>query len=231
MSARRALLPAVAGAALALAPATSQAATLDTEPSKPCYGTGDRVSLVGNGFTPSSAVTISRDGRRVGPVQSNDAGVIAALATVPTIARRVQTSTYKATDRKNPRTVATRRVKLSRLAVTVTPGDSEAQRPRRIRARGFTTGRFLYAHVVRGETRRRVEIGRLTGACRTLERVRRLFGAQAKAGFYRVQFDTFRTYKASRAQRVGFEVRIKRSRDRAGASDVQVRMPRAQVRR
>lgn len=228
----RALLPLLAATALpVLAPAAAGAATLDTDPSKPCYGTGDRVSLVGRGFTPSSTVVISRDGIRIGPVQSDSRGAIAALATVPAISRTAQTSVYKATDKDDPAVTATRRVTLSRLGVRVTPGDSEAQRPRRIRARGFTAGKFLYAHVVRGKTRRRVELGRLTGACKTLDRVRRLFGSRAKAGFYRVQFDTFRRYRPGRAQRVRFDVEIKRAPASRGAtaSHLEVRVPRSQV--
>lgn len=230
MRVRTAFLPLLTAAAAVAPPAAAQAATLDARPSKPCYGTGDRVSLVGTGFTPSESVLISRDGRRIGPVRANSAGSIAALATVPSIPRSTQTSTYRATDQTDGAVFATTRVTLSRLAVTVTPGDSEAQRPRRIRARGFTAGRVLYAHVVRGKTRRRVKIGRLTGRCRTINRVRRLFGAKAKAGFYKVQFDTFRTFRAGRDQRVGFEVEIKRRGDaRGSASDVEVRIARSQM--
>ena len=200
------------------APAAARAATLAADPAKPCYGTADRVSLSGAGFTPASKVDISRDGNTIGAVRSNSAGSIAALATVPSIARSTQTSSYTATDRTDPSILASVPVKLSRLRVTVRPGDSPASRPRRIRARGFTAGRTLYVHLVRGKRRRNLRVGRLRGACKTINTVRRIFGSNARVGSYRVQFDTFRRYRARRRQRVRFTVELRRTFSSSAAS-------------
>lgn len=208
---RTAAVSTLLGAAVLVVPAGAQAATLIKKPSKPCYGTADKVSLLGEGFTPESQVDISRDGKVIGPVNSSPSGAIAALATVPTIRRDVQPSTYTATDRTNPALTASVPVRLSRLRVTVRPGDSRASRPRRIKARGFTTGKRLYVHVVRGKSRRLIRAGRLKGQCKTINVVRRIFGADAAVGTYRVQFDTFRRYRAKRAQRVRFQVNIRRT--------------------
>jgi len=215
---RHAALPALLGVATLAAPAGAQAATLVKKPAKPCYGTADKVSLLGEGFTPRAQVDIGRDGRRIGRVTSNSVGAIAALATVPTIRRDVQRSTYTATDQTDPSLTASVPVRLSRLRVTVRPGDSRASQPRRIKARGFTTGKRLYVHIVRGKSRRLVRVGRLKGACRTISAVRRIFGADAKLGTYRVQFDAFRRYSAKRDQRVRFQVTIRRTVDGAAAA-------------
>ena len=57
----RLLAVAVALAGIA-APATAAAATLTTQPVKPCYRSGESVSFVGTGFTPSSTANLTRDG-------------------------------------------------------------------------------------------------------------------------------------------------------------------------
>ena len=202
---------ATATAALA-SPAVAQAATLTDITNKPCYGTGDGVGLAGSGFSPNGEVTISRDGRALnGGPTANAQGNFAGTATVPVISSRVLTSTYTATDRTNPSITASTRARLSSLRVTVRPTRGNPRRPRRIAARGFTAGgRTLYAHVVRGRSKRNLRIGRLTGACRTITRRRRIFGPNVRLGVYRVQFDTFRRFKKSRRQRIFFNVTIRR---------------------
>ena len=206
-------------------PATAGAATLEVRPAKPCYGTSDRVSLVGSGFTPSGSINVLRDGkilnRRGGmtqPIETDARGRIAVVATVPALPRAVQTSTYSAIDRAKPAIRASVPVRLSDLSVKLTPDDAAADRPRRIRARGFTArGRALYGHVVRGKTMRTFRVARLQGGCGTASAVRRLFGKKAVRGSYRVQFDVFEKYKPSRVQRVRFNITIRRvTRSTAG---------------
>ena len=65
---------------------------------------------------------------------------------------------------------------------------------RRIRARGFTEGRTLYAHVRRNGRGKNFRLGRLKGPCGMKSVRKRLFRARAKIGVYRVQFDTRRRY-------------------------------------
>ena len=65
----------------------------------------------------------------------------------------------------------------------------------RIGARGFTTGTTLYAHVVRGRSVRSRRVGRLRSPCGKLLAYKRLFGENAAAGRYEVQFDTIRSYR------------------------------------
>jgi len=200
------------------APATAGAATLEVRPAKPCYGTSDRVSLVGTGFTPEGSVNVLRDGRilnrrdgKIQPIETDAGGRIAVVATVPGLARVAQTSTYSVIDRADRAIRASVPVRLSDLAVSLTPDDAAADRPRRIKARGFTArGKVLYGHVVRGKTRRTFKVARLKGACKRAGAVRRLFGKNATRGTYTVQFDAFEKYKPSRVQRVRFNITIRR---------------------
>ena len=73
------------------------------------------------------------------------------------------------------------------------PRNGAAGRRLRINASGFTTGKRLYAHVVRKRYRRNVFIGKLKGPCRTLKtRARVLLPRRLPPGVYTVQFDTKR---------------------------------------
>ncbi len=218
MTTRATAATALLAVAVLAAPGAAGAATLKLRPAQACYGTADRVSLVGAGFTPSRSVNVFRDGRilnrrngTIQPIVTDRGGRFAVLATVPDLTRATQTSTYSAVDRANRATRASVRVRLSDLRATIKPDDVAADRPRRIRARGFTArGRTLFGHVVRKRTRRTFRVGRLEGACKTASAVRRLFGRNAARGTYRVQFDTFRKYKPTRPQRVRFSVTIRR---------------------
>ncbi len=213
----RAVAAAVIAVAVLGAPAAGRAATLEVRPSKPCFGTSDRVSLVGTGFTPSRSVNIRRDGRllnrrkgKVQPIATDADGRFAVVATVPDLVRSTQDSTYAAIDRADPARRASAPVKLSDLRVSIKPDDAAADRPRRIRARGFTVrGKTLYGHVVREKSERTFRVARLRGSCKTARGRGRLFGKNAARGTYRVQFDTFREYKSSRVQRVRFSVKIR----------------------
>jgi hypothetical protein len=218
MTIRAAAATTLLAAAVLAAPGAAAAATLKLRPVQACYGTADRVSLVGAGFTPSRSVNVLRDGKilnrrngKIKPIVIDGAGRFAVVATVPDLTRAVQTSTYSAIDRANRANRASLRVRLSDLAVTIKPDDAATDRPRRIRARGFTVrGKTLYGHVVRKGTRRTFRVGRLEGGCKTASAVRRLFGKNATRGTYRVQFDTFKKYKPTRAQRIRFSITIRR---------------------
>lgn len=218
MRAGRAALGAALSVGVLASPAPVGAATLETKPSKRCYGTSDTVSLTGGGFTPSRSVNIRRDGRllnrrdgKVEPIETGPAGRVAVVATVPDLERKVQISTYTAIDRADRSIRASMRVRLSDLRVRINPEDAAANRPRKINARGFTArGKALYGHVVRKGKSRTFRVGRLRGRCKTTSGVRRLFGRNAVRGTYRVQFDAFKDYEADRVQRVRYSITIRR---------------------
>ena len=103
--------------------------------------------------------------------------------------------------------------------VTLKPAGGAPNRRLTISARGFFGGRTLYAHVVRTGKRpgrpRNMRIGTIKGSCMTVTAHRRLFFHDTSPGHYRVQFDTFRHYKAKRSVETNFTVTVYR---RAGTA-------------
>jgi hypothetical protein len=208
-------LAALVTAAVALvvpAAATAQA-TLTASPDKPCFGSGDRVSFRGTGFTPGGIVDFTRDGEpvdpRAEPITAGADGTVGARLTVFNLRGVVQRS-YAATDRTNPTITAATSVTVSELDVNMRPLGGEPTEPRRIAAEGFTGGETLWAHIVFKGRVRNVRIGRLKGACRRLTRRKRLFGADPGFGRHLIHFDTQRRFRRGERpeQRVSFRFQI-----------------------
>jgi hypothetical protein len=192
---------------LALAPGAF-AATLSVEPVKPCYRSAEEIRLTGSGFTPGGEVTITSDGQPVrnGTTTADSAGNIAGDLTVVSTTERVKT--YGAIDQSNSANNVSTTLRVSPFDVNLAPRNGPPGRRLRIVARGFTTGRTLYAHVVRGRSRSNVRIGRLRGPCRRLRVRRRIFRGSARPGTYIVQFDTRRRYSPNTRVRVRFRVSV-----------------------
>jgi hypothetical protein len=219
-------LAAAATAAVALAvPPVAWPATLTPSPEKPCYRggpgrDGEPVNLLGEGFSPSTTIDVSRNGEPFGQLTSDAEGAFNGL-----IQRLVQTSgqerrVYRAIDSVDPARRASVRLLVTAVEVNLGPPDGvEPGRKLRIGARGFTSGRTLFAHIVREHTVRNMRIGRLKGPCRKLLAYKRLFGDKARVGTYKVQFDTSRAYSARTPVRIPFRVTIRRvaNRERATA--------------
>ena len=127
-----------------------------------------------------------------------------------------------ATDAANPANVATTQFLGSALAVKVRPRNGAVGRRLRVNASGFTTGKRLYAHVVRRRYRRNVFVGKLKGPCRTAKARRRIVPSSLPAGVYTVQFDTRRKYSRKTKVWVRFSVTV--SPRAGGASLVQPRL-------
>jgi hypothetical protein len=207
-------LTALITAAVALvtpAAATAQA-TLTASPAKPCFGSGDRISFDGRGFTPGAIVDFTRDGDPVEadpPITAGPDGRVSAGLTVFN-ERGVEERRYAATDRTNPALTASAPVTVSELDVNMRPLDGEPTQPRRIAAVGFTGGRTLWAHIVFKGRVRNVRIGRLKGACRKLTTRKRLFGANPRFGRHFIHFDTQRRFRRGERpdQRISFRFQI-----------------------
>jgi hypothetical protein len=103
--------------------------------------------------------------------------------------------------------------------VTLTPAGGPPNRLLTIRGRGFFGGRTLYAHVVKAGKKpgraRNLRVGSIRGSCKTVTARKRLFSKSTRAGHYRVQFDTYRHYRAKRSVSTDFTVTVYR---RAGAT-------------
>jgi SAM-dependent methyltransferase len=189
---RGAAVAAALAALMLVGTASAGAATLATDRS--CYGPGDKVGLTGAGFTPDGDVALSVEGRQLGVGRTDAAGGFGLGLTAPQITGKQRTDIFTATDQADLGITADAPVRLTALEVKMTPRNSRPGRKRRIRARGFTHGRALWAHIRRGKYRRNIRVGRLKGPCGRLDVRRKILPRNAKVGVYRVQFDAQRRY-------------------------------------
>jgi hypothetical protein len=193
-------------AAIALAaPFAASAATLTVDPASPCYRERDTVFLAAQGYTPSGFVDFTRDGQLISQLQADASGTISADLSLLDLLEGQRQVTYVGTDTSNPSITAEVSLLVTATDVTVSPDNGPANRRMRIRARGFFGGRTLWAHIVRlgrgarASAARTVRIGPVRGACKRVSARKRLFRQGTATGRYRVQFDTFRRYRANRA--------------------------------
>ena len=193
-------LAVAAGLVALAAPGSASAATLTVTPEKRCYAHGENVNLVGSGFAPETDASISRDGSLLGSLPTDGLGAFHGTLTLaqPTGQRM---KTYTATDGADPALTASDQIIVSAVRVGLRPNDGAPGRVMRINARGFTTGKTLWAHVVKGKRKRHIRLGRLKGACGRLKTRRRLLKPDAALGVHTIQFDTFRRYRRGRAVR------------------------------
>jgi hypothetical protein len=191
-------------AVLAL-PAMASAATLGVLPGKPCYRVGETVLLAGGGYTPNGGVQVNANGKSLGILPSDGGGNLAASLRlgVPTGLK-----TYTAIDTSNTANQASIQLRVSSVAVSVKPKSGRPGRVLRIKARGFTTGKTLYAHIIRGKKRLNRRIGKLHGACHTLSVRKKMFSLHTRAGTYTVQFDGKRHYSKKTKVKARFHVTV-----------------------
>ena len=191
------------------APSAAHAASLATEPAKPCYRSGETVSFVGSGFTPSSSANLTRDGTFVSPIPTDGTGQFDASLSIQQD-QGAEVRTYTATDATNTTLSASVPVTVSAVGVGLSPSTGSVSRRFRIRARGFTTGPTLWAHIIHLRSKRHVKIGALKGDCHNLRARMRLLRPTARFGRHRIQFDTFRRYKRDRPVKSTYTVRVVR---------------------
>jgi hypothetical protein len=204
----RPLAVAMALATLA-APSVANAASLTTKPDKACYRSGETVSFMGDGFTAGGSVNLMRGSTFISSFQADGAGRFDAPLRL-LLDRGREERTYTATDAGNPGLSASAPVTVRAVGVGLSPGTGAVSRRFRIRARGFTTGRTLWAHVIYKRSKRHLRIGRLRGSCHDLRARRRLLPRNAGFGRHRIQFDTFRRYRATRSVKSSYSIRVVR---------------------
>jgi hypothetical protein len=204
---RRSVL-AVPCAVLLAFPAAAEAATVGIRPVKSCYRAGEQTFFGGSGFTPNGAVSVTADGSSLGSLSVASNGAFGGSLGIG-LASGEKLKTYTATDQVDPSIAASTRVRVSALDVSVRPRRGRPGRRVRVKARGFTTGKRLYAHIRRGRRyKKNRRIGRLKGACRKLSKRTRFFSRRTPAGIYTVQFDTKRRYSRRTAVKLRFSVTV-----------------------
>ena len=204
-------------AALLAVPASAHAATLTLAPAKPCYRSSESVVMAGAGFTAGAGASVSLDGQSLGTLTADAAGNFGSPLRFGGF-RGVRRHSLTATDSANPANLGSISFLGSALTVRVRPAQGAPGRRLRVRSTGFTTGRRLWAHILRRGFRRDVRIGRLRGPCRRGNTRRRIFRQNARAGVYTVQFDTKRRYSRRTAVRVRFRVTVSRRFGAASAA-------------
>jgi hypothetical protein len=203
----RRLLLSVLAISLFAAPA-ADAATVAIKPVKKCYRSGEKPTIAGIGFRPGGTVDVTSDGSSIGSAAVNAQGFFAGTLTVG-LGSGERLRTYAATDPVNPGLTASTGVRVSAVTVTVNPQSGTPGRKIKVKARGFTTGKRLYAHVRRGtKYRRNLRVGKLRRACHKLKRTKRIIRKGAPNGTYLVQFDTKRKYSKQTKVRVRFNVTV-----------------------
>ena len=177
----------------AFAPSAS-AATLSFDRS--CFRPGTTATLSGTGYTPNGAVGIRRDGTLAAAATADSLGNFGIRFTTPSQSSGSRLYSFSATDATNTAITAATQVRITALAVSIRPRSGLPSRLRRIGARGFIGGRYLYAHARRGRDYKvNVRIGRLRGPCARLSARKRILRRGTGPGTYRVQFDARRRYR------------------------------------
>jgi hypothetical protein len=194
-------------AALALLPATAQAAALT--PLKPCYIsvtqrssppviTQERLDLAGNGYTPGALVDVSFDGKLDRTIQADAAGNLPPqILKSPYRAGGEGPFTLTAAEQGNPLNAVTLASRTTALALRVRPREAEPQRRVRFTGRGFTEQRAVWAHYLhKGKVRKTVRIKRrIANPCGQFSvRRKQIPIKRPKTGKWTLQVDQQRRY-------------------------------------
>jgi hypothetical protein len=195
-------------AALALLPATAQAAAL--APLKPCYisvthpaGSTPRVereaiSLGGNGFTPGGLVDVSLNGKVARTLQVDPAGNLPPQTLQSPYQRRGEgTFTLTAAERGNPANVVSAPSRTTALTLNLKPATAAPSERVRFRGSGFTAQKGVWAHYLyKGKPRKRVRlVKQMNNPCGTFSIKRRQIPVKhPKEGPWRLQVDQQKRY-------------------------------------
>jgi hypothetical protein len=214
--------------ALLALPASASAANIALVPHKNCYRAGEQVFLGGMGFTANSPAEVTLDRKSLGQTIADGQGVIRGVLSLGLITGE-RNRLLAVTDQANTANFGSLTLHATGVAVSVKPKRAGPGRAVRIKARGFTDSKRLYAHIRRGRYHRNVGIGRLKGACRKLSRRKRVFSAGTRPGVYIAQFDGKRRYSKKTRPRILYRVTIFRHLVRRGsasaAAESWVRLP------
>jgi hypothetical protein len=199
---------AVGAGVVALAvPSAASAASLTVSPQKRCYSSGESVNLLGTGFSPLGSARVTRDGAPLGTLSTDATGAFNGVLRLAQESGQ-KTRTYMATDSSDSGLTASAQITVSSVRVGLKPIQGTPGRVLTITARGFTTGPTLWAHVIRGKSKRNIKLGSLKGACGGLKTRKRLLPRDAALGIHRLQFDTFRRYSSKRPVRDRYTITV-----------------------
>jgi hypothetical protein len=196
-------------AALALLPATAQAAALT--PLKPCYVsvtqrsagappqiTRESLDLGGSGFTAGALVDVSFDGKLDRTIQADAAGNLPPqVLQSPYQARGQGTFTLTAAERGNPLNTVSAPSRTTALTLSLKPARAKPSKRIRFKGRGFTAQKAVWAHYLyKGKLRKTVRLVRkIRNPCgRFSVRRRQIPVKRPRLGVWRLQVDQQKRY-------------------------------------
>jgi hypothetical protein len=200
-------------AALALLPATAQAAAL--APLKPCYisvtnppGSNpptiqEGLDLAGSGFTPNALVDVDLTGAKRLTLQANAAGNLPPqVLNSPYQAKGQGTFTLTAAERGNPANVVSAPSRTTALTLSLKPKRAKPSKRIRFKGAGFTAQKAVWAHYLyKGKVRKTVRlVKRIKNPCGTFSVKRKQIPIKRpKLGVWRLQVDQQKRYSRAPA--------------------------------
>ena len=196
-------------AALALLPATAQAAAL--APLKPCYIsvtqkspgappqiTRESLDLGGSGFTAGALVDVSFDGKLDRTLQADAAGNLPPqVLQSPYRAKGQGTFTLTASERGNPANTVSAPSRTTALTLSLKPKKAKPSKRIRFKGSGFTAQKAVWAHYLyKGKVRKTVRlVRRITNPCGLFSVKRKQIPIKRpKLGVWRLQVDQQKHY-------------------------------------
>src|SRR3954467_5008385 len=201
-------------AALALLPATAQAAAL--APLKPCYIsvtqkspgappqiTRESLDLGGSGFTAGALVDVSFDGKLDRTLQADAAGNLPPqVLQSPYQAKGQGTFTLTAAERGNPANTVSAPSRTTALTLSLKPKKAKPSKRIRFKGSGFTAQKAVWAHYLyNGKVRKTVRlVKRINNPCGTFAVKRRQIPIKRpKLGVWRLQVGQQKRYSRAPA--------------------------------
>ncbi len=188
-------------ATLVAAPAAA-AATLKTDTR--CYQASQAQDVVvsGTGYSPSAAVSISRDGKPFGTATTDASGAFQVKFPAEELGRKEREKVFALTATDGALNTAATRYRTSKVFADFSSHSGDPQKLMvRFTLNGFGLVRAqasVYLHYVapNGRSRRNVRLGTARGTCGKIgaSRLRHLFPFVAERGRWILQFDTNKKY-------------------------------------
>jgi len=216
---RLAVVPALLALGAAAGAAAPAAGAVTLDPLKPCYvsvgpASRERVIVVGRGFDRNAPVDLEVDGETT-TADADAAGVVMAEPSAPYVARGARRFRVRLTQIAPAASPVVAWSRVTTLTVTIAPLQAATSARVRIRGRGFTAAKPIWAHYVfRGRDRRTVRlVARPASSCGTFSVRRRQFPiAHPRPGRWTVQVDQQRRWSPTPHSRfVPVTIRVERA--------------------
>jgi hypothetical protein len=200
----------LATAGMALTATGAQAATLAIGPARACQLSGQKVNMLGGGYTPNGSVNIAIDGTSLGNLPTDPAGSLAGQITLGRL-KGVKAHSIVATDSANPALTAATTFFGTTRQVTVKPKRARAGKKLKIKGYGFLKSGNAYMHVRGNGYSADTKVGNPKGVCGTWSKRRHIVPSFASSGVYSVQFDQRKRYSRKTKPRVRGRMTVTRT--------------------